>query len=369
MTARTFDDPSAPPTWDDAHDGSLQCLQVRQETHDVKTFVLGSSSVARSWRYLPGQFLTFELQVDGKTVHRCYTLSSSPTRPDRVSITVKRVPGGQVSNWLHDHLRPGATLRAAGPAGIFSCFEAPAPRYLFLSGGSGITPLMSMSRALHDLASEADVVFVHCARTPADLLFADELALFTRTMPHFRVAFVCEQQPAQSAYAGHLGRFDLAKLQQVAPDFLARDVYTCGPAPFMAAVQAMLSGAGYPTQRYRQESFSFETTAAELGLPGAAAEAVGSDGAAAVVQHRITLGKTGQVFACGADQTILQAATAADIRLPFSCSNGMCGTCKSKKLSGQVEMQHHGGIRQREIDQGWMLPCCSRPLGDVTLDR
>jgi ferredoxin-NADP reductase len=354
----------ASPSWSSDRDETLRCIHIRQETHDVKTFVLAADA-PRTFRYLPGQFITLELEIAGQKINRCYTLSSTPTRPDVVSITVKRVPGGAVSNWLHDHLRVGMALGVMGPSGDFSCFPPTAKHYLLMSGGSGVTPLMSMARALHDLGSDADVVFVHCARTPADVLFAEELALMARNMPKFRVAIVCEQHTAGSSYAGHLGRMDAARLTHIAPDFMQRDVYTCGPAPFMGAVRTLLEQAGFDMARYRQESFSFEETVAPTSAP---AEPVPAASGAAVL-HTITLKKTAQSFSCAEDQTILQAAFAAGVRLPSSCSSGACGTCKSLSLSGKVQMQHAGGIRQREIDQGWMLPCCSKPLSDVALDR
>ncbi|HEY3048618.1 MAG TPA: FAD-binding oxidoreductase, partial [Polaromonas sp.] len=102
--------------WSADQDETLRCVQIRQETVDVKTFILAAKS-PRSFRYLPGQFITLELQINGRSVNRCYTLSSTPTRPDLVSITVKRVPGGEVSNWLHEHLRVGMDLGAMGPSG------------------------------------------------------------------------------------------------------------------------------------------------------------------------------------------------------------------------------------------------------------
>lgn len=354
---------SASPPWSSDRDETLRCVQVRQETHDVKTFVLAAEG-PRSFRYLPGQFITLELEIDGSKINRCYTLSSTPTRPDLVSITVKRVPGGPVSNWLHDHFRAGMSLGAIGPAGVFSCFShAPAQRYLFLSGGSGVTPLMSMTRALHDLGSDADIVFVHCARTPADLLFPEELTLMARNMAHLRLAYVCDQPLPGSAYAGHLGRMDAARLAHIAPDFLLRDVYTCGPAPFMAGVRGLLAASGYDMQRYREESFLFEA----LEVPLQPAADVGAACASDV--HHIELQKTGQSFACRSDQTILQAAAAVGLRLPSSCSSGVCGTCKTRKISGQVQMNHAGGIRAREVEQGWILPCCSKPTSNVALER
>lgn len=363
MNAPDFAAP-APRPWSADQDESLRCVHIRQETHDVKTFVLAADG-PRSFRYLPGQFITLELDIAGRQINRCYTLSSAPTRPDLVNITVKRVPGGSVSNWLHDNLRVGMAVSAMGPSGEFSCFKAPAQRYLFLSGGSGITPLMSMTRALHDLGSDADIVFVHCARSPADVLFSEELSLMARHMPHLRLATVCEQHTPGSAYAGHLGRMDAPRLAHIAPDFLQRDIYTCGPAPFMAAIRALLSGTGFEMSRYREESFSFGSASHESSAASHPSDSVGEN----LSVHKIQLQRTGKEFDCRADQTILQAAVAAGLRLPFSCTSGACGTCKSKKISGHVEIKHAGGIRQREIDQGWILPCCSKPFSDIALDR
>jgi ferredoxin-NADP reductase len=227
---------------------------------------------------------------------------------------------------------------------------------------------MSMLRALHDLGSQADIVFVHCARTPLDLLFTDELSLMAREMPQLRLAMVCENHTPGSAYAGHLGRMDAARLAHIVPDFLQRDVYTCGPAPFRAAIQGLLKTAGYAMARYRQESFSFEPVTASQG-PVLAGLQVDTTAAETDTVFQVALTKSGQSFSCRNNQTVLQAAAQAGLRLPSSCSGGACGTCKTKKVSGQIDMQHAGGIRQREIDQGWMLPCCSKPLSDLALER
>jgi len=371
------------PAWSSETDDTLVCVQVRQETHDVKTFVFNTPA-PRRFAYLPGQFLTLSLPIGpgGEAVLRCYTLSSSPTRPDRIAITVKRVPGGPVSNWLHDHLKVGDSVSAMGPAGEFTCFkdeggvaqavslsaEAKAPAYLFISGGSGVTPLMSMARALVDLSSEADIVFVHAARTPADVVFAEELTLLARNHPRLRLAIVCETPGSTPAYAGYTGRLDQGLLPHIAPDFAERDVYTCGPAPFMGAVRTMLAQAGHRPARYREESFSFETLIADAPAP----EAPSLDaqaGEAAPAAFRISLSQRGDTFNCQPGQTLLAAAAASGVRMPASCSSGLCGTCKTKKVSGDVTMTHKGGIRQREIDQGWILPCCSQPLSDVVLER
>ena len=352
----------AAPIWGVDCDDALVCRTVTQETPDVRSFHFATERPSR-FRFEAGQFLTLELPIDGETVFRCYTISSPPTRPETVSITTKRVPGGPGSNWLHDNLRPGMQLRATGPSGVFVLPPARAAKLLFLSGGSGVTPLMSMARTLFDRAEDRDVVFVHSARTPADIIFRDELALMARRLPRLRVAHVVEGTHGEPGWPGLVGRLDLRMLGLLVPDLLEREVSCCGPAPYMAAVRALLDQAGFDRSRYYEESFSFDE------LPGSVAETVIEAEIAAEASFSVTFAKSGKVVACPPGTTVLMAARQAGLRLPSSCTRGVCGTCKSRMLSGRVDMQHGGGIRQREIDQGMVLICCSRPLEDLVINR
>ncbi|MCC8396911.1 hybrid-cluster NAD(P)-dependent oxidoreductase [Paraburkholderia sp. MMS20-SJTR3] len=400
-----------PARWSSDADDTLVCCQVRQETHDVKSFFFRAPS-ERAFVFEPGQFITLELEIDGEPVNRCYTISSPPTRPHTISITVKRVPGGTVSNWLHDHLHAGMQVRVLGPAGEFSCARHPARKYLFLSAGSGITPLMSMSRAHHELGEDSDIAFVHSARTPDDIIFARELDLIAANQSNFRTAFVCERVAARTNWPGVTGFLTLPLLKLIAPDFLEREVFTCGPAPYMAAVRKLLDEGGFDRRHYHEESFSFggadEADAQALdaragdALPEAIANSAASHVVTAAQEAPVVSGESEQTTAdraeraeraeaaeraetatrfkvsfarshreieCGSDQHVLDAAKKAGLRLPSSCTQGMCGTCKVKLVSGEVAMKHAGGIRQREIDQGMVLLCCSKPLTDLVVEK
>ncbi|MEU6354934.1 hybrid-cluster NAD(P)-dependent oxidoreductase [Streptomyces sp. NPDC047072] len=336
---------------DEDTDGLLVCRQVHALTPDVSTFVLQPLQ-PRLFHHDPGQFLTLGVDIDGRPVERCYTISSPPTRPHALTITVKRV--GPVSNWLHDHLRPGRTVRARGPLGNFSFVRHPAPKYLFLSGGSGATPLMSMTRTLYDLAHPADVVFVHSARTPEDILFRRELDLVAATAPTISVAHVCEKDGASGLWDGPRGRLTLDLLRRIAPDFREREVFTCGPGGYMAAVRDMLTMAGADMDRYHEESFTFDAAPATHAPQGDA--------------FTIEFTRSRRTLTCDADTTLLAAASRAGLTLPASCAQGMCGTCKTTLLSGSVDMRHNGGIRPREIAQDKILLCCSRPRENLVLD-
>ncbi|WP_342151531.1 hybrid-cluster NAD(P)-dependent oxidoreductase [Methylorubrum sp. SB2] len=355
--------------WDAEADDRLVCLAVRDETHDVKTFVLAPKE-PRLFAYAPGQFLTFSFEIGGETIHRCYTISSTPTRPHAVSFTVKRMPGGPVSNWLHDNLKPGDTVRALGPMGDFSCFQHPAPKYLLLSGGSGVTPMMSMARTFYDLAEARDVAFVHSARTPTDIVFRAELETMARLDKNFRFHAVCEADAPDEAWTGPKGRLSLDILRQVVLDFMDREVFVCGPKPYMDAVKAMLKDAGFDMARHHQESFDFgELPEAEQAAAAEAEKSLDAAPARGVRTFRVEFAKTRRVLECPEDTTVLDAARKAGIRLPSSCAKGLCGTCKSKLTKGTVSMSHAGGIRQREIDAGMALLCCSKPTSDLVVER
>lgn len=360
---------SPPAKWDADIDDTLLCVHVRNETHDVKSFLFRTRTPSL-FRYRPGQFVTFELMIDGETINRCYTLSSAPTRPDTVSITVKRKVGGKVSNWLHDNMKPGAEIKAVGLGGEFTCTLHPAAKYLFLSGGSGVTPLMSMLRTHYDLGEDRDIVFMHSARAPHDIIFRNELAAMVNGTANLKTAFVCEGAGDEPGWSAPTGFLDLAMLKAIVPDFAEREIFCCGPEAYMRAVRDLLKAAGFDAARYHEESFTFgqpEVPIAETAPPQAAPQPAAATAAGGGFTIEFT--KLGQTIACAPDQFILDAAKAAGMRLPFSCAKGLCGTCKTKKLSGDVDMNHGGGIRKREIDQGMILICCSKPLSNIVLEK
>jgi ferredoxin-NADP reductase len=359
-----------PPRWDSETEEELVCCAITDETHDVKTFTFRTPS-GSLFHYAPGQFLTLELEIDGTPINRCYTIASAPTRPHTVSITVKRHPTGPVSNWLHDHLKVGERVRVLPPAGEFTCANFPAKKYLFMSAGSGITPLMSMVRTHVDLADDRDIVFLHSARTPDDIIFENELQGIAYSRQNFRTYFICEKIGMRRDWNGVTGFLSLGLLQLSTPDFLEREVFICGPEPYMKSVEGMLTDAGFPMDHFHLESFSFETLQETQAAEEAAELEQAEEAAAApdIQMYSVQFQRSRREITCVSTQSVLDAARQASVRLPSSCTQGMCGTCKAKLISGQVHMEHKGGIRQREIDQGYVLLCCSRPLSDLVVDK
>ncbi|WMS44492.1 hybrid-cluster NAD(P)-dependent oxidoreductase [Acuticoccus sp. MNP-M23] len=333
--------------------GMLRCLAVRDETPSTKTFVLAPDDGARIV-YEPGQFMTFRADFGGEAVERCYTLASSAASERSVEITVKRKPGGRFSNHLHDALVRGAGIEAFGPAGRFGPASVEADRYVLLSAGSGVTPMLSVVRTAADLGIDLDASFIHVARHPREIIAAVDLVPLMRRLPNLRVATIATSAPKR--WRGTVGRLQAQLLADLVPDIGTRAILCCGPEGFMADMKAAVMAAGVAEENYAEESFDF----------GAMEEALATG---AGPTRRITFAKSGRSFDCPDGLTILQAAKAAGIPIASSCAKGMCGTCKCLMTAGNVAMAHNGGIRDREVARGFILPCSSRPNTDIVLDR
>ena len=334
---------------------TLVCCAIIDETPQAKTYVFRSED-ENPIAFLPGQFMNFTFMIDGLQETRCYSLSSSAARGSRVSITVKKVENGLVSNWLFDRFRVGDRVIAEGPLGNFTPdFNTP---LLLLSAGSGMTPMASMMRTAADLALDTDVTLVHFARSPDEMLFRDELSSWARLLPRARIIPVATQPKPGSGWVGPHGRLNAALLAALVPDLRQRNSYICGPTAFMDMAKAMLLDHGVPTTAIHEESFVTFNPDEELAanLP-------------AEIAFELEFARSRQTVQCGREMTVLAAAKAAKIPLQTSCGKGICGTCRVKLCAGTVEMKHNGGIKEREIDQGWILACCSKPTSNLRIDR
>ncbi|NHI01835.1 hybrid-cluster NAD(P)-dependent oxidoreductase [Oceanimonas sp. MB9] len=338
---------------------TARCLRVIQETSDVKTFWFALEN-HEELDFKPGQFLTFTFLIDDREAVRCYSLSSSPTQSRQFAITVKRVPGGQVSNWLHDHLNVGDETRIMAPAGHFNCLDIVADRYLLLSGGSGITPSMSMVRWMRDTGRLGDVHFMHSARSPGDIIFHQELLRIDSQWPRFRLSLLCEEKTGEQGWAGYRGRLNADLLALLCPDFRQRKILCCGPAPYMKAVRDMLAALSFPMAQYAEESF---------GAPGApAAAAESSMLAGTALTHRVHFSRSGREGQGSATDTLLDTALANGVWIPSACRTGICGSCKVRKLGGTVTMDGALALSDAERADDFILPCCAYLQDDVTLE-
>ncbi|MBV2143589.1 hybrid-cluster NAD(P)-dependent oxidoreductase [Falsochrobactrum sp. TDYN1] len=343
--------------WTDAEE--LECVSYLPEAPNVMTFCFQSPSGAL-FSFDPGQFLTLELPVPGGSIYRTYTVSSSPSRPTSLTVTVKAQPDSIGTRWMFDHLRPGMRLRAIGPGGNFSIASHPADKYLFISAGSGITPIMSMTTYLYDSGRDMDVVFVNCARRPSEIIFRERLEHMASRVNGIDLKWVIEESDPYNPWTGYKGFFNQLMLGLMAQDYLEREVFCCGPEPFMQAVREALIGLGYDMERYHQESFHAPLPETEL-VPD---DVTPDEESRAEIEFTLS----GVSMACAETDTILAAARAAGLMIPSGCTMGICGTCKIHKTEGQVHMVHNGGITDEDIEDGYILACCSHPLGHVKVE-
>ncbi|MCB1477325.1 MAG: hybrid-cluster NAD(P)-dependent oxidoreductase [Tepidamorphaceae bacterium] len=341
---------------------SLEVIAISDEADGVKTFAFRSDN--QTWfRYRPGQFITLELPVDADApIYRTYTLASSPSRPFSISVTVKAQPDSIGTRWMFENLKPGSFVRAYGPTGTFSLHNHPAGKYLFISAGSGVTPMMSMLRWLNDCAPWTDVAFINCARSPEDVLFRKELELTGHRMPGLSIDFLVEKRSVSEKSFGYKGRIDAVRLPLLVSDFKDREVFCCGPEPFMRAVREILEQSGFDMAQYHEESFGKpRDEAVEAAIETSALGAEGDS-------FPILFAMSETEGACLPDQTVLQAARANGVRVAAACELGLCGTCKVKKRKGEVSMNHNGGILDHEIEDGYILACCSTPLSPLEIE-
>ncbi|MBF2002818.1 MAG: FHA domain-containing protein [Synechococcales cyanobacterium M58_A2018_015] len=354
---------------------TVRCVRITPETLDVKTFTFVAEP-AVLFRYQPGQFVTLELEINGELILRSYSISSTPTRPHTLEITVKRVPApspdlpaGLVSNWLHNHLSVGSTLQINGPLGKFTCAPNPPKKLLLISAGSGITPMMSMMRWLADTVSPADVCFLYCARTPSDIIFRQELELMAARLPQVHLSISTTRPTLGQPWFGFTGRLTEAMLCTIAPDFLERTVYVCGPQEFMQSAKALLKRLNFPMQQYYEESFGAPKKAKQSAEPPKSAAAAPPSTAPSSSQSVVVFTQSGKEVPSGSDESILDLAEQAGVKIRSNCRQGVCGACKKRKLEGEIQYaQEPEALDADEQAAGYILTCVAASVGRVLIE-
>ncbi|WP_121967828.1 FHA domain-containing protein [Leptolyngbya sp. BC1307] len=373
----------APQTW--SGEITARCVQIIQETCDVKTFRFVAEP-EQLFDFKPGQFVTLKLPIESAKsafVMRSYSISSSPSRPHTLDITVKRVaaaspdlPPGIASNWLHGNLIVGQTLQVQGPFGQFNCVDHPADKLLLISAGSGITPMMSIAQWLSDRAANTDITFIHAARTPHDIIFRQRLELLAAQHPHFNLAFTLTKNTPAVPWSGYRGRLNLALLTAICPDFAERTAFTCGPAGFMSSTKALLTAAGFPMANYFEESFGGlkSSPSPVLSFPVLPFPVLSFPVSPSPVSPSTTdepsveFSASGKAIACDSADTLLDAAEQAGLSLTSGCRMGSCGVCKQQLAAGEVCYDvEPRGLSEGDRATGQVLACVAKPVGRVVL--
>ncbi|CAJ1584935.1 ferredoxin reductase [[Mycobacterium] wendilense] len=318
------------PAWT-SREARATVLAVRRRTPRSVTLTLEPNRLGERMftGFRAGQHLSVTVEVDGRRHTRCY----SPANAENarlIELTIGRHDGGLVSSYLYDHARPGLVVGVSAPAGDFT-LDPGARRVLFVSGGSGITPVLSMLRTLRARGGASEIAFVHYARGPEDVAYAPELA----AMADVRVLYGYTRSGAGDL-AGHLepGHLDAA---MTAPDA----VYVCGPQGLLDAVRAQ-----HPTAR--SESFVPPVFAVDPGATG---------GRVSFSDSAVTVDDDGR--------PLLQQAEDAGLRPQSGCRMGICNTCTRRKTRGAVKNLTTGAVSTADDED--VRICVSVPVGDVDI--
>jgi 3-ketosteroid 9alpha-monooxygenase subunit B len=337
----------------------LPVKAIVQETADTRSFVLDVPAELRDlFRYRAGQFCTFRVHVDGGEQLRSYSMSSAPETDDDLVVTVKRVPGGLVSNWLHDNVAEGDVLEATKPAGGFCATDRDAPVMGFC-GGSGVTPVMSITRSVL-AGADRPVRLLYANRDRDAVIFRDRLEELVAEHPDR-----LEVHHHLDADAGFL---DAAAIGSFVGDDLDADVFICGPTPFMDLVEATLLSLGVDPARISIERFvnagQVAPAAGDGTEPAEASDATGTPDTTDMTDT-VTVILKGQRtdIAYQAGDTVLQTARRGGLKAPFSCEAGNCATCMAMVVDGSATMRTNNALTPEEVDEGWVLTCQALPHG------
>lgn len=320
----------------------LRVKSVVPETADAVSLIFDvPESCSRRFHYQSGQFLTLRVDIAGREHRRCYSMSSSPILAEDLRITVKRDPGGVVSNWLNDTATAGDEIHASAPEGRFVLGDSDREVVAF-AGGSGITPVFSLIRSTLAVTTRRVRLF-YANRSRDSVIFGDSLALLT------------QRQPDRLVVRHHLdedcGVVQPGQIESFVADCADAEFFICGPGAFMDTVEATVRAAGAPPDRVHLERFDV----ADAQLPAE----TDTEEVAIVLDRRTTK------VPYRAGNTVLQTARMAGLRAPSSCEIGSCGTCMARVVEGSVRMLNNDALTDDEVAEGWVLTCQSLPTSST----
>jgi ferredoxin-NADP reductase len=302
--------------------------------------------------------MTFEWMIDGKRVTRSYSICSSPAQTGYIEITPKRVENGCVSQFLNDRATTGLAVNARGPYGKFVFDETKHQRIVLIAGGSGITPILAMLRYIDDLCIPVDTTLIYCVRTEQDVFFRNEIAMLQARLNSFRYVLVLSQP--NSEWTGWKGRLRPEILQREVAQPLESTFFLCGPSAFMELGCTLLKQMAVDPSRILQESFGGAVIGHKRSAPEPSAPDTG--------RLKVTFSRSAVAYSISPNETLLECSERNGVLIPSGCRQGCCGTCTTKLFGGSVHMEREEALNDELRSQGFILPCVSHPLTDVTLD-
>ena len=347
-------------------------LTVRRIEPDTSEAVIVTFEVPQTLRetfgFTQGQYLTLRKTIDGQDLRRSYSICAG-VDDGELRVGVRKVKGGVFSNWINEHLQPGDQISVMAPQGrFFVPLDAQAHRHhLGIAGGSGITPILSILKTIMVREPHSRFTLIYGNRALRSTMFKEELEdLKNRWMSRVVLHHVFSDEPTDAPLnMGLMNRDKLGEfLRTVVPAASIDHAYICGPFQMNDEAQAALEAAGVPEARIHIERFGVAQAAG--GSAGPVAGAVmhqaqpGDADKAKVVIIRDGLQR--EIDFSRDQPSILDAASAAGLEVPFSCTSGVCGTCRCKVLEGHVRMERNFALDKREVEAGFVLSCQAHPL-------
>ena len=342
-------------------------LRVRAVQPDTQEAVIVSFEVPPELRpvfgFTQGQYLTLRKEIDGQDLRRSYSICAG-VDDGELRVGVRKVRGGVFSNWINASLKPGDTLSVMAPQGrFFVPIEPQAERHhLGIAGGSGITPILSIMKTVLAREPKSRFTLIYGNRSLQSTMFKEELEdLKDRWMTRLVLHHVFSGEPTDAPInMGLMNREKIGEfLRTLVPAAGIDEAYVCGPFQMNDEAEAALLAAGLPEERIHIERFGVPQKDGQVGAvlheaqPGDAAQAkvvIIRDG----LQREIQFTRE--------QPSILDAASAAGLEVPYSCTSGVCGTCRAKLVEGEVRMERNFALDKKEVAAGYVLTCQAHPV-------
>ncbi len=343
---------------------SLKVARIIPDTAQAVRLVFQvPESLRQDYAFTQGQHLNLEVQVKGEVLRRSYSLCGKAGEADFLEVAVKRQPEGRVSNFINDSVSVGDELKVMTPSGHFNVPLDPDSfrRYVAFAAGSGITPVLSILRSTLALEPASSFTLFYGNRDSASVMFRDALAeLKDRYPTRFRLFHVLSRE--QGEVDLYNGRLDKAKAAELCAAFCEPENvdhwFVCGPANMIEQVSESLVDAGVDPGRVHSEHFSAD------GQPLVGRAVRTSSAPAAQCQVVVIMDGKERRFGMSGDQNVLQAGLDQGLELPYSCTGGVCSTCRAKLVKGKADMPINYALEPWELEAGFVLACQCYPLSE-----